>query len=102
LKINTLLCFSAAATSKGEWWSRKKDKEYMPIFSKDHPPLVEFVKNLGYTDSDVKVDSSESSKLLNLSFEKIRESFDGTRPEYIVWGAEIALLAIIFTSRLFK
>jgi len=91
---------SAAATSKGEWWSRKKDKEYMPIFSKDHPPLVEFVKNLGYLDADLK--ATEQSKVLALSLDKIREAFEGTRPEYVIWGALIALLSIIFTSKIFK
>jgi hypothetical protein len=76
----------------------------MPIFSKDHGPLVDFVKGLGYLDQDVKAETTDGSKMLTSTLDGIRDlvSESSTRPEYIIWGGVVALLMIIFTSKLFK
>ncbi|ODN03967.1 Lipase maturation factor 2 [Orchesella cincta] len=86
--------------SKGEWWIRKREKEFMPMFSKDHPPLVNFVKNLGYLDPDYKPE--QPSERIPFFLDKIRGSFVGTRPEYIIWGCFSTIFIILFTSKLFK
>jgi hypothetical protein len=85
---------------KGEFWIRKREKEFMPMFSKDHPPLVNFVKNLGYLDADYKPE--QPSERIPFFLDKIRSTFAGTRPEYIMWGCLSTMFLIIFTSRIFK
>ena len=72
----------------------------MPVFSKD-APLVDYVKNLGYLDKDVKEQDTPQAKVLGKTLESIRGLVEGNRPEYFLWGAVVALLAIIFTSKLF-
>lgn len=72
----------------------------MPVFTKDHQPLVDFIKNLGYLDKDVP--SKDNSKVLTATLDSIRELVDTNRPEHVMWGAVIALLAIILTAKFFK
>lgn len=70
------------------------------MFSKEHPPLVSFVKNLGYLDADYKPE--QPSERIPFFLETIRASFVGTRPEYIMWGSLSAMFLILLTSKLFK
>ncbi|XP_021963307.1 lipase maturation factor 2 [Folsomia candida] len=84
----------------GDWWTRKRDKEYMPIFSKDHAPLVDFIKNLGYLDKDVQ--TPKESQFITEMLDSIRTLTEVGRPEFIVWGAIASLLAIIFSAKMFK
>lgn len=72
----------------------------MPIFSKDHAPLVDFIKNLGYLDKDVQ--TPKESQFITEMLDSIRTLTEVGRPEFIVWGAIASLLAIIFSAKMFK
>lgn len=70
------------------------------MFSKDHPPLVNFVKNLGYLDQDYKPE--QPSEKIPMLLDKIRGSFTGVRNEYVMMGCLSTMVLIMLTSKLFK
>jgi len=70
----------------------------MPAFSKDQAQLVDYIKSIGGLDQDVK--TQEGGTYITQTLDSIRGLLDGNRPEYIIWGAVVALLVIIFTSKL--
>lgn len=70
------------------------------MFSKDHPPLVNFVKNLGYLDADYKPE--QPSERIPFFLDKVRGTFTGTRPEHIMWGSLGTMFLLTLTSKLFK
>jgi len=90
--------YTKRSGTTSDWWQRKREGEYMPAFSKDQAQLVDYIKSIGGLDQDVK--TQEGGTYITQTLDSIRGLLDGNRPEYIIWGAVVALLVIIFTSKL--
>jgi len=82
------------------WWTRDRSGEYMPIFSATHPPLVDFIKKLGYLEPDLAKNTVLNHSLKNV-LDSVRSFTKSYRPEYIIWSSLLSFLLLIITSKLF-
>ncbi|XP_034944819.1 lipase maturation factor 2-like [Chelonus insularis] len=77
------------------WWRREKVGEYFPIFSCDHPPLLEYLKKLNIFQDE------ESIELTNQSLKNILDSIRlitrKIEPSLVLWSMFTAGCAIIIT-----
>lgn len=78
------------------WWSRQEEGEYFPIFSADHPPLVQYltkVKLLGGADPNTC-----TNPWLCGALDVLYTRHCDADPAILVWGVMLALLAILWTK----
>jgi len=65
-----------------DWWYREEQGEYMPIFTKDHKPLVDFLSSQGIVgSSEVKGNSAVS-----LFLDSLRDLSKLTPPHIQIWS----------------
>lgn len=83
-----------------DWWKRKKEKEFLPVYSVSHAPLVDFLKKLNYLQPDIAT-KGELGATTTRILDFIRAHVQVYRPEYFIWAALLALLSILFTSKIF-
>jgi hypothetical protein len=76
------------------WWLRKQEKEYFPIFSVDHKPLLEYLQKLNLIN--VK-DWPQTNTVLVKALDVIRGLFSWPDPVVSIWGICFAGFAIILT-----
>ncbi|CAL4069830.1 unnamed protein product, partial [Meganyctiphanes norvegica] len=80
----------------GLWWKREQDEDYLPIFTVDHPPLVEYLRKIGTIGTmDIPV---TNQPLVNL-LDTIRSSAEIITPEQMLWSLFITGILIIWTKR---
>ncbi|XP_069702878.1 lipase maturation factor 2-like isoform X1 [Periplaneta americana] len=86
----------------GPWWKREKVGEYFPIFSRDHPPLLDYLRNMkilppasqhGATDS-----SSQVAPWLKALLDRLRYLVSHVESSLLVWSIFSAGCAIITTT----
>jgi len=86
----------------GPWWTREKVGEYFPIFSRDHPPLLDYLRNMkilteaseqGSMDSE-----SQVSPWLKALLDYLRYLVSCVEPSLLLWSIFSAGCAVIITS----
>lgn len=74
------------------WWTRKRIEDYMPIFTKDHLPLVEYLSKL-------KIIQDKSSKITNERLKSILDVIRGLvskiKAHLFLWGVHTAGCGIL-------
>ncbi|KAG7213802.1 hypothetical protein KM043_003019 [Ampulex compressa] len=82
--------------NKQAWWTRKKVSEYMPIFSRDHPPLIEYLSEMKIIKdkSPVKI----TNEPLKFILDSIRSVLCRIEPSLLLWGVFTAGCALIITG----
>jgi len=93
--------FTKASTSPKDWWTRERSEEYMPTFSVDHAPLVEFISKLGYLEQDVPPKALWNTNLAK-GLDTIRLNLQDFRPEHVIWSLLFAIIAIVLTGNMFS
>jgi len=93
--------FTKLGSATGNTWTRTKSQEYMPAFSLDDQTLGEFIRNLGYLDSDLSPKIKINDKVTNV-LDSVRSFLQSYEPEVIIWGSLVSMFLLIFTSKLFK
>ncbi|KAA0189053.1 hypothetical protein HAZT_HAZT004676, partial [Hyalella azteca] len=48
-----LYFYTALNDPSGNWWRRREEGEYFPVFSVSHPPLVQYLKQVGVLGSSL-------------------------------------------------
>ncbi|XP_033338138.2 lipase maturation factor 2 [Megalopta genalis] len=82
--------------NKQAWWTREKIEEYFPTFSRDHPPLIEYLTRMKIIqDKPVFKVTNEPLKLL---LDSIRSIVCKIEASLLLWGVYTAGCAIIMTS----
>jgi len=91
--------FTSLYQKPQDWWKRKLEKDFLPTYSVEHPPLVDFMKKLGYLEPDVQVKGSTGESIQRV-LDSIRNFVLPYRPEYLIWASITALVAITATSKM--
>ncbi|XP_014237440.1 lipase maturation factor 2-like [Trichogramma pretiosum] len=79
------------------WWVRERKNEYLPIFSRDHPPLIEYLTNMKViisSNNHPKV----TNKTLKIALDLIRSLVNKVEPPLLLWGFFTAGCAIVMTG----
>lgn len=82
--------------NKQAWWTREKIGEYFPIFSHDHPPLIEYLSKMKIIQD--KSIFKITNELLKLFFDSIRSLIHKIEASLLLWGVFTAGCTIIITS----
>ena len=83
--------------NNGNWWYRElaeRGSDYLPIFTANHPPLIDYLKNL-------KIIGKKELKSKNQLFVEILDKLwfllNFSQPHIVIWGL---LLSTMLISRL--
>ncbi|KZC09035.1 PREDICTED: lipase maturation factor 2-like [Dufourea novaeangliae] len=82
--------------NKQAWWTREKVNEYFPIFSHDHPPLIEYLSKMKIIQD--KPAFKVTNELLKLLLDSIRSVVSRIEASLLLWGVFTAGCAIVMTS----
>ncbi|XP_076628349.1 lipase maturation factor 2 [Colletes latitarsis] len=78
------------------WWTREKIEEYFPIFSHDHPPLIDYLSKMKIIQD--KPTFKITNKPLKLVLDSVRALVHKIEASLLLWGVFTAGCAIIMTS----
>lgn len=86
----------------GPWWKREKVGEYFPIFSRDHPPLLEYLRNMKILPTASEQGGTESSSQvapwLKALLDHLRYLVSHVESSLLLWSIFSAGCAIITTT----
>lgn len=78
------------------WWAREKQSEYLPIFSRDHPPLLEYLRKLRIVSDEIK--EQPVTPWLKYVLDHLRYLFSQIEPSILLWSIFSAGCVINLTS----
>ncbi|XP_046465996.1 lipase maturation factor 2 [Neodiprion pinetum] len=78
------------------WWTREKIGEYFPIFSKDHPPLLEYLSKMKIIQD--KPDEQSVNPSLKLILDSLRAVVGRVEASLLLWSVFTAGCAIIMSG----
>ncbi|KAK0163832.1 hypothetical protein PV328_002522 [Microctonus aethiopoides] len=78
------------------WWSREHVGEYFPIFSRDHPPLLDYLTKMKVLPDKTVV--KVTNELLKSILDTIRMLLGKAEPSLLLWSVFTAGCALIMTS----
>ncbi|CAK9830486.1 Lipase maturation factor 2 [Anthophora retusa] len=82
--------------NKQAWWTREKVEEYFPIFSRDHPPLIEYLSKMKIIQD--KPAFKVTNEPLKLLLDSIRSLVYKVEASLLLWGVFTAGCTIIMTN----
>lgn len=85
----------------GPWWTREKVGEYLPIFSRDHPPLLDYLRNIKILTGASQEGTDSGSHVapwLKALLDRLRYLVSLVEPSILLWSIFSAGCAIITTS----
>ncbi|XP_076672338.1 lipase maturation factor 2 [Andrena cerasifolii] len=88
--------WSSQSWKKQAWWTREKIGEYFPIFSHDHPPLIEYLSKMKIIQD--KPTFKVTNEPLKLLLDSIRSMVRKIEASLLLWGVFTAGCAIIMTN----
>lgn len=78
------------------WWTREKVGEYFPVFSRDHPPLLEYLAKMKIIQD--KAEPKVVNEPLKIVLDFLREAVTKIEASLLLWGVFTAGCAIIMTA----
>ncbi|XP_014210138.1 lipase maturation factor 2 [Copidosoma floridanum] len=81
--------------SEQAWWTRERASEYFPIFSKDHPPLIEYLQKMKIIQD--KPAPKVTNTVLKNALDTLRSVVRKFEATLLLWGMFTAGCAIIMT-----
>lgn len=78
------------------WWKRTLEDDYLPIFTVDHAPLVEYLRKIGTIGT---MDIPATNQPLQQVLDTIRSYVNTVDPALLLWGIFLTAGAIIWTKR---
>ncbi|XP_015121845.1 lipase maturation factor 2 [Diachasma alloeum] len=82
--------------NKQSWWTREKVGEYFPIFSRDHPPLLEYLSKMKILKDEKVV--AVTNEVLKSLLGAIRAVVNKIEASLLLWSVFTAGCAIIMTG----
>lgn len=79
------------------WWTRERVGEYFPIFSRDHPPLLEYLTKMKILKDDKVV--PVTNDILKTVIDALRALINKIEASLLLWSVFTAGCAIIMTDR---
>ncbi|PSN35844.1 Lipase maturation factor 2 [Blattella germanica] len=83
--------------TSGTWWTREKVGEYFPIFSRDHPPLIDYLRKVKLLPDASETDS-EVAPWLKAILDRLRHLVSHLESSILLWSLFSAGCAIILTT----
>lgn len=90
-----MLIFKIISSSSSQWWTRKRVGEYFPVFSRDHPPLLEYLVKMKIVQS--KSTPKVTNTYLKLILDYLRLITSKIDASFLLWGIFTAGITIIMT-----
>lgn len=91
--------FTPFNSSSVNWWTREHSGEYMPTYSKDHAPLLDYLRKMKLVDQkDIRV----KNKFLAQMLDTIRSVFEILENHYTILSLFVAALVVLFTKEKFS
>ncbi|XP_069177985.1 lipase maturation factor 2 isoform X1 [Procambarus clarkii] len=87
---------SAKDSESGAWWKRTREADYLPIFTVDHAPLVEYLRKIGTIGT---MDIPATNQPLQQGLNAIRNTVNTLDPALVLWGLFLTACAIIWAKR---
>lgn len=78
------------------WWTREKVGEYFPIFTRDHPPLLDYLNSMKVLSSSIAKEEIPNS-LLKTALDLIRSSVTYVEPSILLISLFITGCVLITT-----
>ncbi|XP_033224978.1 lipase maturation factor 2-like [Belonocnema kinseyi] len=78
------------------WWTREKVGEYFPVFSRDHPPLLEYLAKMKIVQD--KPAPKVSNEPVKFVLDHLRAMVSKIEASILLWGVFTAGCAIILTA----
>ncbi|XP_042860415.1 lipase maturation factor 2-like [Penaeus japonicus] len=82
--------------ASGSWWKRTHEGDYLPIFTVDHAPLVEYLRKIGTIGT---MDIPATNQPLQHGLDMIRGWINFAAPEVLLWGLFVTACLITWTKR---
>ncbi|XP_012264453.2 lipase maturation factor 2-like [Athalia rosae] len=80
--------------SSSTWWTREKVGEYFPIFSRDHPPLIEYLTKMKIIQDMIE----NVNPTLKLILNSLRSMVSKIEASLLLWSVFAAGCAIIMSG----
>lgn len=86
--IRNRFFFNYRQSNAQAWWTREKVEEYMPIFARDHVPLIEYLskKKLIQEKTTLKITNERLKSILDA----IRRLVSKVEASLFLWGVHTA------------
>lgn len=84
------------SAESGNVWKRKREDDYLPIFTVDHAPLVEYLRKIGTIGT---MDIPATSQPLQQGLNTIRGFVNTVDPPLVIWTLLVTGWAIMWTKR---
>lgn len=78
------------------WWTRERVGEYFPIFSREHPPLLDYLTKMKVLPDKTVV--KVTNEILKTILDNIRLLMGKIEPSLLLWSVFTAGCALIMTS----
>ena len=83
----------------GTWWTREKVGEYFPVFTRDHPPLIDYLRNMKLLpESDADSASKQVAPWLKALLDQLRFLVSHVESSLLMWSIFSAGCVIITTT----
>ena len=78
------------------WWTRERINDYFPVFSRDHPPLIEYLTKMKILQD--KPYPKVTNNTLKVALDFLRSLVNKVEATLLLWGVFTAGCAIIMTG----
>nr|CAD7433739.1 unnamed protein product [Timema monikensis] len=83
----------------GSWWTREEVREYFPIYSRDHAPLLDYLRNLKILpEKGTAVPSSKVNFVVKSVLDNLRLFVSHVEASILLWSIFMAGCVIIATK----
>ncbi|XP_045118153.1 lipase maturation factor 2-like [Portunus trituberculatus] len=80
----------------GRMWKRTREDDYLPIFTVDHAPLVEYLRKIGTIGT---MDIPATNQPLQHGLDNVRAFINSFDPPLVLWTLLVTGWAIMWTKR---
>lgn len=94
VKQLTNYCFDRRSVQS--WWTRERKDDYFPIFSRDHPPLLEYLSKMKIIQD--KPSPKVTNNNLKVVLDFVRSLVSKVEATLLIYGVFTAGCAIIMTG----
>ncbi|KAL7630689.1 UNVERIFIED_CONTAM: hypothetical protein RMT77_018233 [Armadillidium vulgare] len=98
IRIQKYLYHYTSNSSSKNWWRREHVEEYMPTYSKDHKPFLDYLRRMKLIEENER---PPKNQILVKFLDSSRETFNILEPHMVIFSLYIAALLVALTKRKF-
>lgn len=87
--------FAENVDNQTDWWTREEKKEYLPLFSVDHEPLVQYLEKAGILSTS-KTAPKTRLRAIRVMLKFLRKQAAKVEPHVLVWSIGWLALPILY------